>query len=80
MIIKIFGSDAEGKTTVAQLIAKTLKSHGIDVENTDTDDPAVSLDQRLKKIGNDREPLQCTIKTIKLKSETRPQYAKDFRP
>ena len=78
MIIKIFGSKNEGKTTIAELISKTLKEHNIEVINEDQDISQISLEQRLKILGNETDGLKCKIKTIPLKLETRPKYASDF--
>ncbi len=78
MIIKIFGSKSEGKTTIAQLLEQTLRKHNIEVINEDVDESDLSLDERLKILGNALDPMKCTLKTIPLKLESRPQYAQDF--
>jgi len=78
MIIKIFGSKSEGKTTIAELISKTLQEHNILVVNEDEDKPEISFEDRLQIISNCSDGLKCTIKTIPLKLETRPKYASDF--
>ncbi len=78
MIIKIFGSKSEGKSTIAQLLEETLKKHNIEVVNEDEGISDLDFDQRLKILGNSEEPLKCILKTIPLKLETRPQYAEDF--
>ncbi|MCB9092108.1 MAG: hypothetical protein H6620_06065 [Halobacteriovoraceae bacterium] len=79
MIIKIFGSKAEGKTTIAELIAKTLKEKGIEVQNNDeAPESSPSLDERLQILGGPKGPLHCEIRTIPLKLETRPLYAREY--
>ncbi len=78
MIIKIFGSKNEGKTTIAQYLEKVLSEQGIQVINEDKDVRELSLEQRLSILGNSDDPMKCTIKTIPLKLETRPKYASDF--
>ncbi len=78
MIIKIFGSTSEGKSTVAEYLTNCLKSKGIKVVNEDSDIPSLGLHERLQILGNEEEPLKCTIKTIPLKLETLPKYAEEF--
>jgi adenylylsulfate kinase-like enzyme len=80
MIIKIFAGPAEGKTTIATWLEIELKKLGIEVQNTDKVDDLNVLNSRLEVLGNSEEPLKVEIKTIEYKAESRPSYAKKFRP
>ena len=78
MIIKIFGSKNEGKTTIAEFLEQALSAYGIKVINEDEDKIDLDLEKRLSILGNAQGPMNCIIKTIPLKLETRPKYASDF--
>lgn len=70
MKIKIIGLPHEGKTAVALLIEKTLRDHGISVENNDRD-KHVKFDQpdfqaqRLKLIA--QKKLEVAIETWQIR-------------
>jgi ABC-type cobalamin/Fe3+-siderophores transport system ATPase subunit len=81
MVIKIFGSKAEGKSTILELLEKTLKEHNFEVETEDIGDkPTMPLEERLEIMGSDKGPLKVEIKVIPYTRETRPQYAQEFKP
>ena len=81
MIIKIFGADGEGKSTVAQYIYEKLSEIGViaEVENEDFSQETFPYQERLKIIGNNEEPLKVEIKTIPYGRETVPEYAKNYK-
>ena len=79
MVIKIFAGPAEGKTTIATWITEELRRRGIEVSCEDLA-PEADLEERFKVMGNPEEPLKIEIKTIPYGAESRPGYAKKFRP
>lgn len=79
MVIKIFGSKFEGKSTILQLLEKTLREHGVEVQAEDIgESPTMSLDERLKIIKGPDGPLKVEIKVIPYTRETRPNYATKY--
>lgn len=80
MIIKIFGNQKEGKTTIAQLIKQTLEQYNIEVDLQDDngEKPVNSLVERLNIIQASGGELKCQLKTIPYGRESQPQYAKNY--
>lgn len=81
MVIKIFGGDGEGKSTLAEWLTLELRRRGIQVENGDAGpQPGMPLEERLGTMADPADPLKIEIKTIPYKAEGRPAYARRFRP
>jgi thymidylate kinase len=74
MIIKIFGGDGEGKSTIAKWLELELKKLHIKVENEDMDS-TMDLDERLKILATAGDELEVTIKTIPYRAEKKPRYS-----
>ncbi len=79
MIIKIFGSRHEGKSTIFELIKKTLTQHGIEVSGEDEGpSPKIDFSERLQTISQPNDALKVEIKVIPYSRESKPQYAVEF--
>ncbi len=82
MVIKIFGGDGEGKTTLAAWLTRELSAKGIVVENLDPGPIPEDglLEKRMEVLADPADPLKIELKTIPYKAEARPAYARRFRP
>ena len=80
MVIKIFGGEGEGKTTLAQWLTEELTKFGIEVCNEDEGPlPSLPLPERLAILGTKTGPLKVSLKTIPSRVESVPEYAQKFK-
>lgn len=76
MIIKVFGSKGEGKKTLLSFLYHELSKRGVKLDlNLDTDflytpEQVELYFAKMSKLG----PLECELKAIPFKKETKPGY------
>ncbi len=70
MKIQIFGTAAEGKTSISNLIHDLLKSHGFEVSLTD-EDMVEDYTPRLRQLRE--RGLKIEIETIQIKKDVKIQ-------